>query len=109
MFEFTFTPCFDDSDQSFAKQKEAIINRVKEIDTCEGSSVLDFLPDLGQSLSDKFLTPKIVYDYNMFPSNDQALMLSSPSSYCLKQCNKIGFYLQKIHSLEIIRMKVTFF
>ena len=35
-------------------------------------------------------------------------MLSSPTSYCLTQCNKIGYYLQQIHHLEIIRMKVSF-
>jgi UDP-N-acetyl-D-mannosaminuronic acid transferase (WecB/TagA/CpsF family) len=28
--------------------------------------------------------------------------------YCQKICHKIGFYLQKIHGLDLVRMKVKF-
>jgi hypothetical protein len=28
--------------------------------------------------------------------------------YCQKICHKIGFYLQKIHGLDLVRMKVEF-
>ena len=35
-------------------------------------------------------------------------MISNPELYCLRACHKIGFYLQKIHSLDLLRMKVSF-
>lgn len=36
-------------------------------------------------------------------------MKSSAAAYCLKQCNKIGYYLQMLRGREIVRMKVTFY
>jgi hypothetical protein len=36
-------------------------------------------------------------------------MLHNPNAFCLKQCNKIGYYLQLLQDIEIIRMKVEFF
>tara|TARA_B110000285_G_scaffold230763_1_gene297971 strand:+ start:296 stop:541 length:246 start_codon:yes stop_codon:yes gene_type:complete len=36
-------------------------------------------------------------------------MRTNPGGYCLKACNKIGFFLQLIHNIDIMRMKVEFF
>ena len=36
------------------------------------------------------------------------LQRHNPGAYCLKMCNKIGYYLQQIHAIEIIRMQVEF-
>ena len=51
---------------------------------------------------------EIKYDYEQFGTDDVMLQRHSPGAYCLKMCNKIGYYLQQIHAIEIIRMQVEF-
>lgn len=36
-------------------------------------------------------------------------MRTNPGGYCLKACNKIGYFVQLIHKIDIMRMKVEFF
>ena len=36
-------------------------------------------------------------------------MRTNPGGYCLKACNKIGYFIQLIHNVDIMRMKVEFF
>jgi hypothetical protein len=36
-------------------------------------------------------------------------MRTNPGGYCLKACNKIGFFIQLVHNIDIMRMKVEFF
>eukprot|EP00347_Sterkiella_histriomuscorum_P006724 403351677 len=43
------------------------------------------------------------------PQSDHSLMTNSPTAYCLKVCHKIGFYLLKIHDLQLLRMKIEFY
>ena len=36
-------------------------------------------------------------------------MENSPIAYCLKVCHKMGFFLEKIHGKQLVRMKVEFY
>ena len=38
--------------------------------------------------------------------DEHRLMIRDPELYCLRACHKIGFYLQKIHNIDLLRMKV---
>lgn len=56
------------------------------------------------------LKGKVQFDYQQFNVYDEKeLMKFNPAAYCLKQCNKIGYYIQLLRSREIVRMKVTFY
>jgi hypothetical protein len=37
------------------------------------------------------------------------MMRDMPQMYCLRACHKIGYYLQKIHRVDLLRMKVEFY
>jgi hypothetical protein len=52
---------------------------------------------------------KVEYDFKQFQGDDQVLQSTQPYAYCLKVCNKIGYYLQVVHGIEILRMTVEFF
>ena len=41
--------------------------------------------------------------------DEYRLMMATPELYCLRACHKIGFYLQNIHSVDLMRMKVEFY
>lgn len=45
-----------------------------------------------QNLNRK-LQGEILFDYEQFGTDDQALEKSHVDAYCLKMCNKIGYYL----------------
>lgn len=64
--------------------------------------------DKGAKLRAKFDGP-IEYDYRQFGDDDLTLQLKNPQAFCLKQCNKIGYYLQMVHQIEVIRMDVEFY
>lgn len=53
---------------------------------------------------------KIEFNHRQFgdTADEQRLMTSDPEMYCLKVCHKIGFYLQTIHNIDLLRMKVQF-
>jgi hypothetical protein len=40
--------------------------------------------------------------------NEIKLMMTNPEFYCLRACHKIGYYLQKVHQIDLLRMKVQF-
>ena len=77
---------------------------------------------IGQLIAFDFLAPcfgdqqadllqydgKIKFDFKQFGDDDQELQRQSPSVYCQKVCHKIGFYLQKIHAMDLVRMRVEF-
>lgn len=63
--------------------------------------------DKGAKLRAKFDGP-IEYDFKQFGDDDVTLQLKNPHAFCLKQCNKMGFYLQMVHQIEILRMDVEF-
>lgn len=35
-------------------------------------------------------------------------MKTKPAVYCQRVCHKIGYYLQKIHCYDLVRMRVDF-
>lgn len=56
---------------------------------------------------------KIEFNYEQFGGgknleDEHRLMIADPELYCLRACHKIGFYLQKIHKVDLLRMKVQF-
>ena len=52
---------------------------------------------------------EIEFNYKQFGNDDQSLMGTNPIMYCLKVCHKIGFYMLKMHEIELMRMKVEFY
>ena len=92
-FKFTFTP---------------ICHRRKPVPKKEGwkQSKLK-TQDRGAKLRAKYDGP-IEYDYKQFGDDDLTLQLRNPQAACLKYCNKIGYYLQMVHQIEILRMDVEF-
>ena len=42
---------------------------------------------------------EIEFDFKQFGMNDEKLQRIAPINYCLKMCNKIGYYLLKIHHI----------
>jgi len=50
----------------------------------------------------------IKFDFRQFGHEDAKLMKDHANVYCQKICHKIGFYLQKIHGLDLVRMRVDF-
>lgn len=97
-FKFTFSPIFYDKqvEDTFDFKKKKI------------PPIHDFMPDIVQKVSDK-MRSEIEYNYKQFGSEDKELMVYNPHLYCLKVCNKICYYIQVIHRIEIVRMKVEFF
>ena len=61
-----------------------------------------------QNLSKK-LQGDIIFDYEQFGQDDYALERSNIDAFCLKSCNKIGYFMQMIHKIDIIRMDVEFY
>ena len=61
-----------------------------------------------KNISNK-LQGEIIFDYEQFGNDDLTLERKNPDAFCLKVCNKIGYYLQLIHKLDIIRMDVEFY
>jgi hypothetical protein len=55
------------------------------------------------------LEGQITYDFNQFGEDDQALEKANPEACCLKICNKIGYYMQVLHEIDILRMTVEFY
>mgnify|MGYP006114481411 CR=1 FL=1 len=51
---------------------------------------------------------EVVFDFKQFGKDDAELMEKSPIIFCLKQCYKIGFFLQKVHGIELSRMDIEF-
>jgi hypothetical protein len=54
---------------------------------------------------------KIEFNFEQFGGNgslenEYELMRSNPELYCLRACHKIGYYLQKVHQIDLLRMKV---
>lgn len=39
---------------------------------------------------------------------EEQLMLENPEQYCQYACTKIGYYLKKVHQIELIRMRAEF-
>lgn len=35
--------------------------------------------------------------------------VNNPFAFCLKVCNKIGYFMQFVHEIDIIRMNVEFY
>ena len=80
-FSFTFSPIFYDekvTDQ-FTKQDKL-------------PPIQDFMPEIVTNVSQK-MRGKIEYDYQQYGIEDKVLMLNNPAAYCLKQCNKICYYI----------------
>lgn len=50
----------------------------------------------------------VVFDYKQFGEDDEQLQNTNPIVYCIKQCHKIGYYMQKVQLVDIIRMDVEF-
>ena len=41
--------------------------------------------------------------------DEYQLMMATPELYCLRACHKIGFYLQRMHRVDLMRMEVEFY
>jgi hypothetical protein len=51
---------------------------------------------------------EIKFNFRQFGEDDAELQKHRPVMYTQKVCHKIGYYLQKIHDLDLIRIKVEF-
>ena len=51
----------------------------------------------------------VEFDYKQFGDDDASLEVNNPFAYCLKLCNKVGFFMQFVHEIDIIRMNVEFY
>ena len=52
---------------------------------------------------------EVKFDYNQFGKNDKTLLRKAPLHYCLKQCHKLGYFLQKMYKIDLMRVKVDFY
>ena len=65
------------------------------------------------TIESKLLTnpSPINYDFRQFDQpgeTENQLMIRDPQAFCLRQCHKIGFYLQRLHNIELISMQAEF-
>jgi hypothetical protein len=51
---------------------------------------------------------EIVYDFKKFGEEVELLKAGDDYTYCLLQCYKMCFYVQKMHQTEILKMKAEF-
>ena len=51
---------------------------------------------------------KVRFDYKQFGKDDKLLMKEKPLQYCIKMCHIMGWYLQHLHRLDLLKMKVDF-
>jgi hypothetical protein len=51
---------------------------------------------------------EIVYDYRALGTDAELARSGNDYAYCLKQCYKMCYYVQKLHSHEILRMRAEF-
>ena len=51
---------------------------------------------------------QVHYNFRQFGTDDESLKKEKPLQYCLKMCHIMGFYLQRVHGFEILKMKVDF-
>lgn len=73
----------------------------------------ELLPHMMEAIESKLLTNPvpIAFDFRQFEQpgeTETQLMLRDPQAFCLKQCNKIGYYLQRLHQVELISMQAEF-
>ena len=50
---------------------------------------------------------RITYDFRAF-GESMDLVENDEHKYCLLQCTKIGYYISKVHNIEILRMNCEF-
>ena len=51
---------------------------------------------------------QVHYNFRQFGTDDETLKKDRPLQYCLKMCHIMGFYLQRVHGYEILKMNVDF-
>jgi len=51
---------------------------------------------------------EIVYDFKSFGSEIDLIRNGDDYTYCLVQCYKMCYYIQKMHQTEVLKMKVEF-
>jgi len=49
-----------------------------------------------------------VYDYRELGADAELIRAGEDHKYCLKQCYKMCYYIQKMHNHEILKMKAEF-
>ena len=49
----------------------------------------------------------VKFDFKQF--GEDSSLKKSPLHYCLKVCHKIGFYLQKLYKVDLMRIHVDFY
>lgn len=54
------------------------------------------------------LEDEIVYDYEKFGNDLDLIMNGEDEKYCMKQCFKMCYYVQKMYNQEILKMKAEF-
>lgn len=59
-------------------------------------------------LKSESLDQEIVYDYQALGDDADLVINGREERYCLKQCYKMCYYVQKVHNQEILRMKAEF-
>ena len=59
-------------------------------------------------LKSENLDQEIVYDYQSLGEDADLVINGREERYCLKQCYKMCYYVQKVHNQEILRMKAEF-
>lgn len=50
---------------------------------------------------------EIVYNFRSY-GEDADLIASDPHQYCLKQCYKMCYYIQKVYQIEVLKMRTEF-
>ena len=50
---------------------------------------------------------EVKFDHRRF-GDDDVLKQKRPLQYCIKMCHVIGFYLQKAHAYDLMKMQVDF-
>ena len=51
---------------------------------------------------------KVKFDFKQFGSNNKILKKEKPLQYCIKMCHIMGYYLQHLHGLDLLKMHVDF-
>jgi hypothetical protein len=50
---------------------------------------------------------EIIYDYKAFGQDEELIKIDS-HQYCLKQCYKMCYYIQKVYQYEVLKMRTEF-
>jgi len=59
-------------------------------------------------INEKSRTSEIKYDFRSYGDEITMIRSSNETNYCMKQCLKMCYYIQKMHNIEVIKMRCHF-